>query len=293
MSAPETAKAWLQPARGERFVLEGNCPIGRAPDNQIVINTANASRYHATIHAQERDVFLLLDLESANGTLLNGHRLLRATRLQDGDRITIGEAAFVFRQTVAPASIVGGNATNTPTIVVFKDQPAWLLIADLKDYSVMIRNEEAGALAVRLMSWFGSSRRIIEDRGGRIAKNLGDGFLAYWTLADGGPEAVAETLRDLHRQEHSDELNFRFAVHHGLVTFGAAAKVSDGMMGAEVNFTFRLEKLAGELGVTFCLSAAAQEKLAPHLPTAPVDGEHALKGFPGSHRCFQIVWPPG
>ncbi len=292
MSASEAKSAWLQPARGDRFILDGNCRIGRVAGNQLVINTANVSRHHAAIHSQEPDEFLLIDLDSANGTFLNGHRLLRPTRLRDGDRLTIGEATFIFRQIVSVTPNSRDTAANIPTILEFREQLAWLLIADLKDFSEMIRNEEAGAVAIRLMSWFSSSQRIIEQRGGQIAKNLGDGFFAYWTLTDGGPEAVADTLRDLHRQEHSNELNFRFAVHYGLVTFGAAAKVSDGLMGVAVNYTFRLEKLASALGLPFCLSEAAQEKLAPHLPINPVDGEHELKGFPGRHRCFQIAWPP-
>ncbi len=291
MSAPESKDAWLQPERGERIVLQGNFRIGRAPDNQLTINTANASRYHAAIHAQEPDEFWLLDLDSANGTFLNGHRLLRATRLRDGDRVMIGEATLVFRQAVTLAHDRGTATPSTATIVEFKEQPTWLLIADMKGYSVLCGNEKTRDVAVRLTAWFRASQRLIEQRGGRIGKYLGDGFLAYWTLSDGGTEAVAETLRDLHREEQNEELTFRFVVHHGLVTFGAAASLGEGMMGTEVNFTFRLEKLAAQLGLSFCLSAAAQEKLAPFLPTAPVDGAHALKGFPDSHCCFQIIWP--
>ena len=292
MSAPESSGAWLQPEHGERIVLHGNCRLGRAPESQIVLQAANASRYHAAIHAQEDDEFWLLDLDSANGTFLNGHRLLRPARLRDGDRLTIGEATFLFRQVVAAASGTGRVGVNTATIVEFKELPTWLLMADMEGFSELCRNGAMHAVAVTLTEWFRESQRLIERRGGRIGKYLGDGFLAYWTPANGGAAEVAEMLRELHGRDHGKALRFRFAVHHGPVTFGGAATLGEErMMGPEVNFIFRLEKLAAKLGLPFCLSAAAHGLLAPLVPTVPVDGEHELKGFPGRHRCFQIAWP--
>jgi adenylate cyclase len=292
MSAPESSAAWLQPERGERIVLQGNCRLGRAPENQIVVQAANASRCHAAIHAQEPGEFWLLDLNSANGTFLNGHRVLRPAQLRDGDRIMIGEATFIFRQTVTLASGGGREEISTATIVEFKEQPTWLLMADMQGFSDLCRNEAARDVAVTLTEWFRESQRLIERRGGRIGKDLGDGFLACWTPADGGAAEVAAVLRELHGSDNGKALKFRFVVHHGAVTFGGPATLGEErMMGPEVNFIFRLEKLASKLGLSFCLSAAAHGHLAPLVPAVAVDGEHELKGVPGRHRCFQIVWP--
>jgi len=52
-----------------------------------------------------------------------------------------------------------------------------------------------------------------------------------------------------------------------------------------------LEKVAGGLEAAFCLSEAAQTALNGKLPTKEIGGEYELKGFPGLHRCFEIVWP--
>lgn len=294
MSAPESSEAWLQPERGERIVLHGNCRLGRAPENQVVVNTSNASRYHAAIHAQDGDEYWLFDLESANGTFLNGHRLLRPAQLRDGHRIMIGEATFVFRQMVKVEAGARRAEINTATIVEFKEQPTWLLMADMEGFSDLCRNEAMRDVAVTLTEWFRESQRLIERRGGRIGKYLGDGFLAYWTGSNGGAEEVAETLRELHQRDHGKALKFRFVVHHGSVTFGGAATLGEErMLGPEVNFVFRLEKLASSLGLSFCLSKAACDQFEPLLPVSPVEGEHELKGSPGRHRCFQIVWPAG
>jgi len=292
MNAPESTEAWLQPERGERIVLDGNCRLGRAPGNQVVVDTSNASRYHATIHAQDSDEFWLFDLDSANGTFLNGHRLLRPAQLGDGQRIMIGGATFIFRQMV---KIQPGNRRaekNTATIVEFKEQPTWLLMADMEGFSDLCRNEAMRDVAVKLTEWYRESQRLIERRGGRIGKYLGDGFLAYWTPSNGGAAAVTETLRELSGRDHGQALKFRFVVHYGSVTFGGAATLGEErMMGPEVNFIFRLEKLAAQLGLPFCLSHAAHDRLASLVPSAAVEGEYELKGSPGRHRCFQIVWP--
>jgi class 3 adenylate cyclase len=58
------------------------------------------------------------------------------------------------------------------------------------------------------------------------------------------------------------------------------------MMGPELNFAFRMEKVAGSLAVPFCFSASAAAVLSQHLPLEPVAGEHELKGFKGQHRFF-------
>jgi class 3 adenylate cyclase len=77
-----------------------------------------------------------------------------------------------------------------------------------------------------------------------------------------------------------------------LITFGGSTQFGEeGMIGSELNFIFRLEKLASELGETFCVSEPAGALLARHLPVEPVEGEHELKGFAGLHRCYRITWP--
>jgi len=292
MNAPESTEAWLQPERGERIVLDGNCRLGRAAENHVVVDTSNASRYHAAIHAQDGGEFWLFDLESANGTFLNGHRLLRPAQLRDGHRIKIGEATFIFRQMVKIGAAASRAGINTATIVEFKEERTWLLMADMEGFSELCRNEAMRDVAVRLTEWFRESQRLIERRGGRIGKYLGDGFLAYWTPSNGGAAEVTETLRELNGRDHGQALRFRFVVHYGLVTFGGAATLGEErMIGPEVNFIFRLEKLASQLGLSFCLSSAAHDRLGSFVPASAVDGEHELKGSPGRHRCFQIVWP--
>ena len=66
--------------------------IGRAPDNEVVVSDLSVSRYHAelrrTIHGYE-----IVDLDSHNGTYLNGQRVTAAP-VTEIDQIAIGPATF-------------------------------------------------------------------------------------------------------------------------------------------------------------------------------------------------------
>jgi hypothetical protein len=69
--------------------------IGRLPESDVQVVDPGASRQHARILRRE-DGFVLVDLGSTNGTLVNDE-LAQERRLDDGDRITIGNAVLEFR----------------------------------------------------------------------------------------------------------------------------------------------------------------------------------------------------
>ena len=82
-----------------------NCMIGRAPDNQIVLDDPRASRHHAHIRATEDGSFMLVDgvvvngqiKRSANKVFVNGEQKFEHP-LKDGDRVTIGASTLRFEQ---------------------------------------------------------------------------------------------------------------------------------------------------------------------------------------------------
>jgi len=77
--------------------LRAELSIGRAEDNDLRLADPKASRHHARLHRQGT-AFLLTDLGSANGTLLNGVRLTAPRPLQHGDRIVIGDTELIFQE---------------------------------------------------------------------------------------------------------------------------------------------------------------------------------------------------
>ena len=86
--------------------------LGRAADCDVVIADRRASRCHAEVCRQDEG-FILRDLDSTNGTWLNGRRLSAPTLLRDGDVIEIAGACFAFRDPDATL-----ETTHFPPLVV-------------------------------------------------------------------------------------------------------------------------------------------------------------------------------
>ncbi|MFN0071959.1 MAG: FHA domain-containing protein [Chloroflexota bacterium] len=70
--------------------------IGRQPDCEITVLDQNISRVHSLIR-RTGNGFEILDLESVNGTWLNGVRITELRPLSNGDVIRVGTAGFVVR----------------------------------------------------------------------------------------------------------------------------------------------------------------------------------------------------
>ena len=82
------------PDTGAKFALETSVLyVGRAPDNGIVVNDPATSRRHARFEMRGQD-FLVVDLGSANGTLVDGVRVVEQV-LANGMVITMGQNEFV------------------------------------------------------------------------------------------------------------------------------------------------------------------------------------------------------
>lgn len=87
---------YLKDDDGQEHLLENALTrLGRAVENEIVLATKRASREHARILREGRKVFLE-DLQSTNGSFLNGERILGRALLRDGDELNIGDIHFTF-----------------------------------------------------------------------------------------------------------------------------------------------------------------------------------------------------
>ena len=268
--------------------LPGNLTFGRAADNGIVLNTGKASRRHASIHVQSGGEFWLIDLGSVNGTYLNGHRVFQPVRLRDQDTIEMVGEQFIFRQEPSTEEYESIGAT-VPTMPRVESHRCWLLVADIEEFTQLSQRLDAGALAEIVGKWVRQSREVIEKFGGVINKYLGDGYLAFWRDGTGITAQVAAALQANETLQSAGEVKFRLVVHYGSVLFGGAASLNEEcLMGPDVNYLFRMEKVAGALGVPIMCSGAARAKLETQMQCERVGGDHELKGFEGQHRFYAL-----
>jgi len=69
--------------------------IGRRDDNAVVIDNMAVSGHHAVIEEEPPNHFVLVDLESLNGTFVNEKKVTRH-RIHDGDTIIVGKHTLIF-----------------------------------------------------------------------------------------------------------------------------------------------------------------------------------------------------
>jgi predicted component of type VI protein secretion system len=118
------------PNPGRRvFIDQHELTIGRDQRSNLVIEDRQVSRRHARIRL-EGDQYILKDLNSRNGTFVNGQELDAPHSLQDGDEIQVAlccKLAFVGAEATAP--------------VVLEDQARGLLM-DLESKRVWVSGQE-------------------------------------------------------------------------------------------------------------------------------------------------------
>ena len=83
----------LQP--GASFVVGLGITIGRAPNSEVRIEDTFASAHHARIYDREGLVYVE-DMNSTNGTYVNGRRVSTQELLHPDDRIRIGDTEFRY-----------------------------------------------------------------------------------------------------------------------------------------------------------------------------------------------------
>jgi pSer/pThr/pTyr-binding forkhead associated (FHA) protein len=118
----------------DQVVPPNGITIGRSVQNNLVIQDTAASRFNSKI-LPDSGAFRLVDLESTNGTFLNGNRISESVVLNDGDEIQIGEHLFRVEISIPePAAetiheaIVELPLGETFVVPVETDSP-WLMIS--------------------------------------------------------------------------------------------------------------------------------------------------------------------
>lgn len=102
---PEIIVKLGEEVKQKYYLYKESVSIGRAPENEIAIENLAVSRRHAEI-VKENGSYVIEDLNSANGTFVNGVQVTR-TEIQDKDVISIGKhKLYFYNAQVAPMQMV-------------------------------------------------------------------------------------------------------------------------------------------------------------------------------------------
>jgi two-component system NtrC family sensor kinase len=137
------------PDKGRKFELPDHEPqlIGRSSE-ALPIDDNAVSRRHAELTPDD-GVWYIRDLESQNGTYLNGTRLTERTRLRPGDQIRTGQTLFVFGQVVSrDLSAVRVVGTKRMDASIDRTLPSVPIVAGGNDDSIILAEPEPRAAAI-------------------------------------------------------------------------------------------------------------------------------------------------
>ncbi len=83
-------------ADGQRFAVTHSLRLGRDPECELVLDDRSASHQHARIDLVAGQASVI-DLESSNGTWINGQRISGPHPLKHGDHLQVGDTLFTFQ----------------------------------------------------------------------------------------------------------------------------------------------------------------------------------------------------
>jgi len=226
------------PDSGQRFALREQVQLGRSSDNDIRLNDDQISRHHALIQRQGT-AYVVSDMGSRNGTLVNGVLLSQPAYLRDGDTIQLGNTTLqACLQQSAPARPAAAHppayTVPAPAPQPVAPPPAYAAPAAYAGAPAVPQGETVtGVIAsiVRRKGLFGTEAfnliltpqrlifahmtsdmmRAASEQAKKDAKSAGKGIFGQWGAVLGATSAIAEgyyhmSVGDILR-EHPDNFS--------------------------------------------------------------------------------------
>jgi len=220
-------------------ISENRLTIGRHSNNGLQLSDPTVSGQHAELLQVNSDIFVR-DLNSTNGTLLNGRRINELTGLRAGDILHFGSVMLVLHQTELPHrcdTVVSDSGVDAIAHVQFDSlihdpaiEPVFQPIVDLKTRSIIAfellsRSQLFGLETPEKMFRIATQRqsavalsRVCRIEGLRAAQQFNAGTEIYLNThpEELGRNSLFDSLREL-RHLYPDE-RLCLEVHEAGVT---------------------------------------------------------------------------
>jgi adenylate cyclase len=222
------------------FPLGAKTTMGRHPNNTLRLVDREVSKEHCSVE-RVGNSFLLRDLNSSNGTFVNG-RKVRELRLRDGDEIALGNSRLIFHSGGTPSSAstspgvtVVASAQSMPAFlaqVEQKEENEFRPVDQLTDNNAVRQDYEKLRIAHEFHRLVGMERDV---------KTLLDKILkvSFQLLpADNGviflpnPEGVLEPQAILRRKETADQVTVSDTVLQRVAQTRSAVLTADAILDA-------------------------------------------------------------
>jgi class 3 adenylate cyclase len=268
---------------GREYPLEGDTTtIGRADDNDIVIDVPGASRHHAVLRTHGA-THVLEDMQSKNGTWVNDQRVDGNAYVSDGDVVRFSEAEFTFR--------IGAEATMTmASRPAIEREIVTVMFTDLQGHTALFERVGSEAVFEHLDAYVSAMKREVAQHAGRTVKTEGDGLIASFAsirLAVDCAIAIQHASEALAARAGGHATPVRIGVNSG-----EAMKQGDDLIGLAVVKAARVMNIAA--GGQILLSDVSRALLGPATGIRIRSvGWHTLKGIARKERLFEVDWREG
>ncbi len=136
--------------------------FGREDGVDILLQDALASRRHAEMRWNEEGHWLVADLGSRNGVLVNSKRIAQPIRMNDGDQLQIGGQVFRL-QVLPPGADPGSLSAQAPQISNLETMGPGYSLKDLQQQSATFTGVVTAGGVMDLLQFFqvtGKSGRL-------------------------------------------------------------------------------------------------------------------------------------
>jgi len=269
--------------------------IGRSKGNDILIDSSSVSRQHAMLQIEETGTVNVIDMGSANGTMVNGQRTYAPTALRSGDTIKIGgESLLRFNQDSPALHNQEASLADEQTVAFITKTQVTVLVCDIRRFTTLSEQIGDHRTSDIIRSWSQQANTIIKRHHGQVDKFIGDAVMAIWTADRASTHNVNQALacaahmavmtKELGRKKGALpwELQIGGAINTGEAAIGNIGV--DGnrdytVIGDTINIAFRLEDLTDKVGKDLLLGNDAAALLDSELLTAYFSPcRYSLKG---------------
>ncbi|MFH0778143.1 MAG: adenylate/guanylate cyclase domain-containing protein [Candidatus Eisenbacteria bacterium] len=299
----------------EHFTFYNSIEIGRYGQGMephagvLLVQDPTVSSRHCVI-TQTLDGRCFVRDMSRNGTRLDGRRLIPSLEVEvtDGQVIGIGEGQEF---SIAPGLSIGEpiRVCRSATMPVAKLAMVTVLVGDIKDYTVLVRNAASTELQESVSRVFRTLADEIVKFGGTVKEYQGDAIVAFWEERSGDNPVVsacraALSLQHVVHSLSSDDsvwavrgfpLTMEWALATGPVfidSFGGGQAGGLSMIGEPIVLAFRLEKFASDVTGSILVCRATREKVESRFKFKDL-GEMQAKGFEKPDRVFSLMREKG